>query len=185
MSKRTIRRSVFETNSSSMHSICIMKDNGVYSPDELREGLYIYNGVLRIYSHNLCFGRHPFQILCTFYDKLRYVIAAYCGSYTRDVVAAQNLHTITEIVKKHIPEFDGFKFDRLGDDVDYGDIDHQSMGILESFIDKKGLSLEDFLIQKKYMIVIDGDEYCDFSKYCKHHIIDTSRIDEVLPEIRF
>ena len=33
------------------------------------------------------------------------------------------------------------------------------MGIVQSYIEKHNLSLEEFLINKKYIIILDGDEY--------------------------
>lgn len=45
---------------------------------------------------------------------------------------------------------------------DFGSIDHQSNGCLESFLKETGMSLEDYLIRKDVMVVIDGDEYCVF-----------------------
>lgn len=39
--KRRIRRNVFETNSSSMHSLCIMKRDDAYLPSEILDDIYI------------------------------------------------------------------------------------------------------------------------------------------------
>lgn len=40
--KRQIRRNVFETNSSSMHSLTVMKRDDKYTPEEILEGLYLH-----------------------------------------------------------------------------------------------------------------------------------------------
>ena len=39
--KRQIRRGVFETNSSSQHSLCIMKKDEHYTPDEIARDFYL------------------------------------------------------------------------------------------------------------------------------------------------
>lgn len=39
--KRQIRRSVFETNSSSMHSLTVMKKDDKYTPEEILEEIYL------------------------------------------------------------------------------------------------------------------------------------------------
>lgn len=45
-----------------------------------------------------------------------------------------------------------------------GSIDHQSAGLLKNFIKDKNITLKEFLTNKKYVIVVDGDEYCEFDK---------------------
>ena len=40
-----------------------------------------------------------------------------------------------------------------------GMIDHQSAGLLTNFLKDKGISLKEFLTNKKYTIIVDGDEY--------------------------
>ena len=39
--KRQIRRGVFETNSSSMHSLTVMKRDDKYTPDEIMKDMYL------------------------------------------------------------------------------------------------------------------------------------------------
>ena len=73
--KRQIRNSVFETNSSSAHSIVIRSVNEYYNAKELREHMYINrNGEWDILQYELEFGRSPFKYLATFVDKVRYVM---------------------------------------------------------------------------------------------------------------
>ena len=72
--KRTIRKGCFETNSSSMHSIVITNiegksENGNYYANK--------NNQVSFFGSEIEFGRSPFEILHTFYDKVRYAIAAY------------------------------------------------------------------------------------------------------------
>ena len=42
---------------------------------------------------------------------------------------------------------------------DFGSIDHQSAGLLTGFLDLNSLSLEDYLVRKDIVVIIDGDEY--------------------------
>ena len=42
---------------------------------------------------------------------------------------------------------------------DFGTVDHQSSGLLRSFLENNNLSLEDYLIRKDIVVIIDGDEY--------------------------
>lgn len=59
-----------------------------------------------------------------------------------------------------------------------GRIDHQSVGVLKSFLRKENISLEEFLTNKKYTICIDGDEYNDFEKYLQSGFINKDFIVE-------
>lgn len=61
---------------------------------------------------------------------------------------------------------------------DIGTIDHQSAGLLKNFIKDKGISLKEFLTNKRYLIIVDGDEYCDWDKYKASGIIDLDNIEE-------
>ena len=60
-----------------------------------------------------------------------------------------------------------------------GNIDHQSAGLLKKFIYSKGISLEEFLTNKRYHIVVDGDEYDDYGKWkatsCLYHPEDIEK----------
>ena len=58
-----------------------------------------------------------------------------------------------------------------------GMIDHQSDGLLQNFLKETGISLEEFLTNKKYIIVIDGDEYQSWERYKTAGIINTDNIE--------
>lgn len=61
---------------------------------------------------------------------------------------------------------------------DIGVIDHQSSGILTNFLRDKGITLKEFLTNKKYIIVIDGDEYEEFEKMKNAGLINMDFIEE-------
>lgn len=58
----------------------------------------------------------------------------------------------------------------------FGTIDHQSMGLLKGFLKYEGISLKDFLLHRKYKIVIDGDEYCVWEGLKRIGLINTDNI---------
>ena len=41
----------------------------------------------------------------------------------------------------------------------YGSIDHQSAGMLQDFLRTNHISLEYFIFNNRYLVIIDGDEY--------------------------
>ncbi len=59
-----------------------------------------------------------------------------------------------------------------------GCIDHQSSGLLKNFIKDQNIDLAEFLTNKKYAIVITGDEYDDWPLLKASGIIDMSFIVE-------
>ena len=72
--------------------------------------------------------------------------------------------------------------DEYWESPDIGTIDHQSAGLLKNFLKDKGISLKEFLTNKRYMIVQDGDEYCDFDRLLKSGIINRNFITEIYDE---
>lgn len=156
--KKIVRQSTFETNSSSSHSLVITKSTEI----ERHPDVWLHDGYLSLYCSALEFDRSPEAPLVDFYDKLRYLIASYKNDEDK-------INEIVEVVKKIIPECKGIKFPKNDEyyccDIEekdsnyYGYIDHQSNGILRDYLVKYNVSFEEFLTNKKYIIIIDGDEY--------------------------
>ncbi len=182
--KIKIREGVFETNSSSQHAICLTNNTEEYTPQEMKSGMWIdINGILRFYGDDLYFGREPFGILATFYDKLRYVMAALVGNYSytdHDDKALAYLNVLRIICEKNIPDFVDFEFQpkeySRGKQLDYGYA--QDYGGLEKFLKARNISIEDFLKKKRYIVIIDGDEYNAWDKLKDSGIVDKSAIKE-------
>lgn len=65
---------------------------------------------------------------------------------------------------------------------DYGSIDHQSSGLLRRFLADNNLSLEDYLVRKDVVVVIDGDEYCELRKLIDCGMIDKDSIALMCPD---
>ncbi len=165
---KQIRRSIFETNSSSSHSIVILNEDISENNDECLFPYfktYLYSdGSYHVFDYNLEFGRSPFNILSTFSEKLNYAIASF---------GEEKFDELEELACKYLKGSDeeyctGIKLpiSRWSDKKSkyYGDIDHQSIGTLQNFLYKEDTSLEDFLVNPKYVVIIDGDEYCIFEK---------------------
>ena len=180
--KRQIRRNVFETNSSSMHSLVVKKTSEYYDDAELRYGIWLDNGVWDIWDNDyLRFGRYPFKCLGTFESKVRYAIASLC-SYKDN--AEEIFRDITQIVREMIPECTNIKLPRSRysnskkEVVDYGSVDED---ILTGFLEDEGITLKEFLINKKYVVIVDGDEYCTWNKIKKCGLINNNEICHEYP----
>lgn len=59
---------------------------------------------------------------------------------------------------------------------DFGDIDHASNGILRKFLKENNLTLEDYLVRKDIITVIDSDESCIFKSLINCGLIDENNI---------
>ena len=218
--KIQVRSSVFETNSSSQHSIAIVK------PENLKGTMADYygwqltgswlkpnaevavNDPIVLGDDSITFERWPFRILSTMYEKMQYVIASYgdeehfkeiskfCEELTGHPLKVpterQWVHYFTkglkyddEIPEDHYLKYNEYKLDKEKDeyyrldengnkiyDVEsntievpfYGYVDHQSMGLLQNFLEKHKLTWKEFLKDPKYIVIIDGDEYDAWQK---------------------
>lgn len=174
--RRQIRRNVFETNSSSMHSLVIKKNGDYYTEDELRKHLWLMqNNVWEIWNEdNLEFGRYPFNCLETFESKVRYAIASLCG-YRKDAV--ERFKEIEKVVLEVIPECIGIKLpeDEWNDEVSYGYVDED---ILSPFLKAEDISLKEFLTNKKYVVIVDGDEYCIWNSLKDSGLVNIDEIEK-------
>ena len=64
----------------------------------------------------------------------------------------------------------------------FGSIDHQSVGLFQRFLEKYNITLEDYLIRKDIIVIIDGDEYYLFNTMVKSGIINTDEIEVHYPK---
>lgn len=239
--KRVIRRNCFESNSSSMHSVVVTKNEEKVTPDNIiwdrnnptiDDGVYIcLDGKWSLQDVDKGYGRYPFRILTSFEDKFKYSLCEYLGDmYEDDPRWEETISQFYEIAAELIPGFKDFYFhtkdvdiylDADGNDIPHcnliydgwnekenrpkyiykdkdgnkhmamydednyiempaiGMIDHQSMGLLKNFLKEKNITLKEFLTNKKYIIVIDGDEMCDFERYLKAGLINKDFITEI------
>lgn len=176
---KQIRRNVFETNSSSSHSIVILNEDVNKNNDEHLSYFETYlcsDGLYHILDYDLEFGRSPFDVLSTFSEKLNYAIASF---------GEEKFNELEELACKYLKGLDGECCSRIEiskcrwsskENKYYGNIDHQSSGILQSFLFKENISLEEFLVNPKYIVIIDGDEYCIFEKLKDSGLIKNNTI---------
>ena len=156
------RGSVFETNSSSAHSLVILdKPFDYYTPEEAQKELWVYyDEDTGIYNpqEDLYFGRYPFRILRTFEDKLNY---AYANAPHRLIIDKKNHKSrwsteywrISRVVKNIIPGFKKAIFES------FYDKPSKDQGMLWPWLKQHGITMEQFLLDKTIIVICDGDEY--------------------------
>lgn len=234
--KRQIRRGVFETNSSSMHSLTVMKRDDKYTPEEILDGLYLFDDnktgekdcIWNIWENSLDFGRFPFKVLATFKDKWLYACASLVLEYNDNVYKE-----LEKIAFKYIPNLKKIELPMITEYIDnkdseenkndayaqtYGKTEEEMEKYLEQkeklwniktkywednfgnwryeapftgrvdenmlggFLESECITLEEFLINKKYVVIQDGDEYCEWNNFKKSGLIDISKIDHEYPD---
>ncbi len=179
---RQVRLNTFETNSSSSHSFVITDFEGRYSQEEIMNHVYLSkDGKVIMWESGLEFGRSPFDFLNNFESKTRYAIASSNGRLVPQIV---------EVWKKYVPGFSHFEFDekyRVWDEEkqDYVDTDEDNPVyeygytddyMIEGWLKKYNVSVEDFLTMRKYSVVVDGDETRTWYKIMCSGLIDKAHI---------
>lgn len=233
--KRQIRKGVFETNSSSMHSLVVMKRNDIYTPEEFMDGIYLYDDrdtkepdcVWEPYEGDLEFGRSPFRALGTFSDKWLYACASLVHDYNDNIykelvtIALKYVPCLKKIkmpmttlscAKKYDEECENDSYRQKygkteeelieylskkekdwGIEIEYWehekglwrydapDTGYVDEDILSGFLKKENITLEEFLINKKYVVIQDGDEYCYYNDMKDAGLINLDAIDHEYP----
>lgn len=164
-----IRNNIFETNSSSSHSIVITKEDKML--DKVDPGWRMdEDGTIKFWENDLDFGRE-FDLLSDWYGRLCYAIAS---------MEETHMDKIIKACEKHIEGFKEISFrGSYWDEDHHGHIDHQSYGLLQSVFEKHDLTMEDFIFNDKYIVVVDGDESQIFDRLQGTPLFDSSKIESV------
>lgn len=168
----TIRCNTFETNSSSSHSLVIREENTFhdyenfcYTKEEIIDELdWLLSEDKKVYGKSWCdwyYGRFPFKILTTFRDKLSYAYACFHNDENK-------VNELINVVKEYIPTLE-----RFCDVQDVGTDD----SCLQSWLNTYNISLRDYLINRKYIVICDGDEYNIWASMVNCGVVDLDCIE--------
>lgn len=165
-----IRNGCFETNSSSSHAMIMMKEDKPFS-QTFNPDRWLFNGTIVIWGDDLEFGRTPFEVLTDWFHRMCYAIA----SYGKD-----GFEEIESLLYKRIDGLKEIEFSNYETEYSkYGYVDHQSDGLLQAFLKEHNISLEDFIFNDRYMVVIDGDEYRVFKDMLDAGLINKPDIEVI------
>lgn len=201
----SIRKGCFETNSSSMHSLVIAKNNKrEYDEDDLtlrkeyrvrkEDGVY---ELCKYQSDASSYERHPFEILDTPIDKLRYLVGLFVTQdYNKDTDEFSEYYIQPDAKK----EFDSIIKEVTGcSDIQYYYFDHyteekeypytsavnDSGEDVYTFMKRKGLSFKDVIFNPRITIQVDGDEYQEFRKLFDAGLISKDNIEDISSGVEF
>lgn len=166
---KTIRNNVFETNSSSSHSLCIKANN------ELSDS---YLTVDDIDNHvHVEFGEFGwgYERTTDQYDKLSYLVTMLvetegngCKSI-QDLYKTEGFNAINKVIKEYC-KCDGIIIDSVVGPASWnenylvhdGYIDHQSCedySTVQGFLNDYGITVEQFIFNSDVILIIDNDNY--------------------------
>ena len=183
--KQLIRRDTFETNSSSMHSLVITKTARPYTNDE--KHLYYYGHDFELFGccDTHTFERHPFEVLSEPKDKLRYYVAHYVGfkNQTDRLKEVKELvHELTGCpknkIKLYYEDIESWRSEKTVKAYGWAGINDTGEDVFE-YIEKNNISLREFVLDPRYTVIVDGDEYQEFKKLFLKGIIDLDNIEYI------
>ena len=159
---RKIRKNVFETNSSSCHSVSISQNKTGLSASNYYQTSP--DGFLHTTMGEFGWGYDEFY---DFGNKLKYAltmveeteVGRFENSVPQKFYDSVGFHQIEDAVKKKIG-CNGILIEPLKGYWTYGYIDHQSCedyDSLQDFLDDYGVTIEDFLFNEDVVLIIDND----------------------------
>ena len=161
-----IRKNVFETNSSSTHSLVISKKERSYDYH-----LPVEAGVLTIPFGE--FGWGP-ELLIEPIEKLSYLVTDRLDMYDipeeikddedavqETIMESDEIRRIVEVVMSCCPNVKKVRFELSDSWNPFGYVDHQSQGTTHDV----DLSIEDLIFSNKVVIMIDNDNSCHYEDY--------------------
>lgn len=182
--RQIIRENTFETNSSSMHSLVISKKAKPYSVDAKKLYYYGYEFELFGCCDTHSFGRAPFEVLSTPKDKLRYYVAHYVGFKKQKEKLKEVEDLVHELIgcpkdKIKLYVYEDYPWKKKPEkSYGYAGINDTGEDVFD-YIEKNNISLREFILDPRYTVVVDGDEYQEFKKLFEKGIIDLDNIDYI------
>ena len=182
-----VRMGVFETNSSSTHSLVVSKKDRGYTYDFPVDEY----GVLTVPFGE--FGWGP-DILSTPLEKLSYYITDHGGSRYDDddrtwddlleeISKNEKINDVIKLVKSKCPRVKEIVFKQASSYYPRGYVDHDSVGT------SNGVSPEELIFNNGILVIIDNDNNCHFSDFMweengmdKEALFDRPA-DEILEEV--
>lgn len=190
--KQIIRYGTFETNSSSMHSLVVVKDPKPYDYDDTSFDLGVWGNEFYLFWHNEGnYGRSPFQVLRTPMDKLRYYVAYYIGNCKKNNLIRKvknfiHKQTNIDINKINIKSYNELWEDEKDEYKGYGYASLNDTGEdVFVYIEKNNISMEEFVLNPKYIVIVDGDEYQEFRKLFESNILDANDFEYISSGVGF
>lgn len=164
-----------------MHSLVVLKESDGLPKACDWERRDLDDGTYAVIVGENDFGRAPFALLSHPVDKFLYLLADRFGRYSDDEEGR------AEFVEDAIEAMEGcsrieFTEREWDGRMDYGYVDHQSAGVVWRYLDDNCIDAAEFLRDPRFVIVVDGDEYCAWDEMKESGLVDISNIEFELLE---
>jgi hypothetical protein len=149
--------------------------------------LYHYGDTFELYGccDTHTFGRHPFEVLSSPKDKLRYYVAHYIGfkkDKSKIEPVKELIHQLTRCDKKKIiltyEEIESWRSTKSVKSYGWAGVNDTGEDVFD-YIEKNNISLEEFVTDPRYTVIVDGDEYQEFKKMFLKGFIDLDNIEYI------
>lgn len=126
--------------------------DSLFMVDEVEhKKMEIVDGVWSLTESDITFGRSPYRVLGTPEGKARYALASY---------RSENIQEITEILQEIYPDLKEIRLPRS-----WYNKEELECGYCEDCVIPHNVDLKEFILNKKYVVISDGDEYCVWSEF--------------------
>ena len=126
-------------------------ESAYHVPYEVETKMNIVDGVWKIDRNGINFGRSPYRVLGSVEGKARYALATY---------ESENIDEVLAIMQEVYPEIKSIELPKSHWNPDVTD-----SGYCEDSVLPLGVPLRDFILDKKYVVISDGDEYCIWENF--------------------
>ena len=101
---------------------------------------------------------------------MRYTLAWFDSGNVTSNEREQKIKEITDVIKKYVPEFNGFESVGLYEN-GFGYARNSEFG---KWLTENNISIEDFLTKRRYFVIVDGDEHNIFTGMADLGMIDSA-----------
>ena len=156
-----IRENIFETNSSSAHSIVLRQK---YNENSVEKNLKVFNEIVSKNNNTYVLDKEGqyscnFRYIHTWREKLKYAILFYHIHHDENERII-NIDENDEYVLSKLKEVSNIESISSVDKKEFYEesyIDHASVMILDHFLNYKKVDLVDFIFNDKYALITDND----------------------------
>ena len=156
-----IRENIFETNSSSAHSIVLRQK---YNGNSVEKNLKVFNEIISKNNNTYVLDKEGqyscnFRYIHTWREKLKYAILFYHIHHDENERII-NIDENDEYVLSKLKEVSNIKSISYVDKKEFYEesyIDHASVMELDHFLNYKKVDLVDFIFNDKYALITDND----------------------------
>jgi hypothetical protein len=140
-------------------------ERAYHMPYEVETKMIIEDGVWKIEDDDdIRFCRSPYRVLGTVEGKARYALATH---------ESENLEEVLAVLQEVYPELKSVELPKC-----WYNPEKRDVGYCEDSVLPVGIPLRDFILDKRYVVISDGDEYCIWNDFKKTKLFNRDEYPE-------